>query len=1391
MKKRYFLTILLTILFIPIVVFAEDKDVEIKSVEFIEKSDTVVESTPAKVEDSTLKFDLKFLNVGDYAKYILVVKNNTNLDLLFDETNLMPEDKSVGYELEYLDNKLIKSNAETTVYLKVMYSHQAASTLFRNSIYDASNEASLNLSDNFISIPNTLKNIGIIPLIIIIGTLGAIIYGIKIEYSNKKVTSMQILVIGIALISLPKMVDALKLYEIPISSKIIIEKVKPKPCTYEGNLTTGAQFIEGQYTYRYHQQYTGTSWNYVQEDGWGVTLTDKDSTDPVTSPVCSSINDKPIVSMSYMFANSKTTSINLDGVDTSHVVNMNSMFNSVLVSDLDLSSFNTSNVTNMSQMFMYARNLKKLYLRHFDISNVEYINDIFFYCSSLEELNLDEWDFKKTRTYNVGLKLPDLKKLSVRYWKPYSTASYWGSNSGLRDSGVEEIDATGWDLSSTTDLSGTFYSIYSVKKINGLDTWDTSTINNMYMVFENCESLEELDLSAWDTSHVTNISYMFGFCYKMKKLNVSTFDTSNVTSMQAMFENMYELEELDVSDFDTSKATNFYGMFYENYKITKLDLSNWDFSNVTDISYMFYYDVNLRELTLPTSTVANKIKNIHYTFKYCYMLGKIDLSHFDFSSVTSYSDFLYSNYGIIEIKTPINFGNTISIGKTMYTSDNNGYSSLPTNNSTSLTLNSKQEAVFASGTTFNSNMGSIIDDKNSIKHFKRADELPKIVFKSSSSYWAASSLDSGYPIYMWFDPDDETVYYYSEIKKVYLNPYTYSMFSYFQSLETIDTSDFDSSRSTTLSYFVKACYHLKSLDISHFDTSNVTDFYGAFKYLYDVHELDFSGFDTSKVGSFGEMMTATGLRELDLSSFDLTRSSSTSSMITDMVDLTKIKTPKQIGSYTIALPTTFVDDDGNQYTKIDSNTPTETWLKALYTIDFSFYSPVTCSEKTRLFDPTELQVYGNLPVPEREGYTFKGWYTEYYSSGVLVTNDTPIIKSNKITLYPAWEEEAVDIELVGASSINSKFKQLGDGLKRSLNIPNYTVKHVARETDASKVPTTITTDNILTINKSRHVVYAWFDDSTGTIYYYSDLDKIPIKDARELFDDFRALESVDLSGFDFSLVTDYTSMFMNNVKLKTIDLSNIDLSGAETMSSMFSGCTSLEKVKFGVQNTANLTNISYLFSKDHNLTSYDLKNLNTSNVTEVSGLFDENYKLTSFSFSGIDFSSLKSLPYVFRNCINLKSVDFTDLNGQITSLYETFYGCTSLENLDLSSLDLSNLKSINYLCNGCTNLKSVNLSTVTGTLNDVGSAFKDCKKLETIDMSTFIVSQINSSNYYSASTMLERAFYLREIKTPRGFANSAGINLPSIMYYQGNNTGTSYISSSSPTGAVMRNRVWS
>ena len=330
-------------------------------------------------------------------------------------------------------------------------------------------------------------------------------------------------------------------------------------CTTTNTLTQGLKYVNGQYTYAYKQEgknSSSLSWRNITTDGWGVQLTDRTSTDAVTSSLCTYINNKPISSMSNMFVYSQATSINLSNFNTSKVTNMNAMFYKSQATTLDLSSFDTSNVTLMDFMFAYSQ------------------------ATTL-----------------------DVSKLNTSIVKNMSHM--------FIDSQATTLDLSNFDTSNVTNM----YSMFEGSQATTLDVsnFDTSKVTDMGMMFLKSQATT-IDVSSFDTSNVTNMSSMFSNS-QATTLDLSNFNTSNVTNMSDMFSNS-QATTLDVSNFNTSKVTNMSYMF-SGSKATTLDLNNFDTSKVTNMSYMFSSSTNLKTIYVSNKFNTNAVTSSTDMFYGC------------------------------------------------------------------------------------------------------------------------------------------------------------------------------------------------------------------------------------------------------------------------------------------------------------------------------------------------------------------------------------------------------------------------------------------------------------------------------------------------------------------------------------------------------------------------------------------------------------------------------------------------------------------------------------------------------------------------------------------------------------------------------------------------------
>jgi len=575
--------------------------IKIKSITS-EKIEGVVELSKPKQEDNSIKLDLQMKEVGDNIIYETVIKNESNEDYYLN-------DNSIQLNSSYFDCKIIsddkltiiKPNQETKLKFKISYKKEVEDNKFKDNKYEDDQAIVLKFEDkrpSLLSNPLTKRN-----LIKIVITL-FLITGITIYTIKNKKKAKYLLIIGITLI--PLSINALCKVELNINTHIIINK--GNPCTYDGELTPGVEYTKGNFTYRYMEEFyyepyepsiphapnpdyimkpVGSpdgevlSWNEMSVEGWGARYTPGVEDTPDNNTMCTEINNKPIVSLAYLFGGTDIyENIKIDLVDTSRITNMKGMFSYTNITPSNLNNFSTVSAMDMSGMFQSSK-ATSLDLSNFNTINVTNMSGMFS-VSQAATLDLSSFD-----TSNVT----DMSGMFSR-------------------SQATSLNLSSFNTSNVTDMSGMF-SESQATTLN-LTSFDTSNVTDMRYMFSGSHATS-LDLSSFDTSKVTDMSGVF-YGNHATTLNLTSFDTSNVTDMRYMFSGSHATS-LDLSSFDTSKVTDMREMFSYS-KATSLDLTSFDTSNVTNMSYMFASS-NATSLDLSSFDTSN-VTNMGSMFNWCH-----------------------------------------------------------------------------------------------------------------------------------------------------------------------------------------------------------------------------------------------------------------------------------------------------------------------------------------------------------------------------------------------------------------------------------------------------------------------------------------------------------------------------------------------------------------------------------------------------------------------------------------------------------------------------------------------------------------------------------------------------------------------------------------------------
>ena len=244
---------------------------------------------------------------------------------------------------------------------------------------------------------------------------------------------------------------------------------------------------------------------------------------------------------------------------------------------------------------------------------------------------------------------------------------------------------------------------------------------------------------------------------------------------------------------------------------------------------------------------------------------------------------------------------------------------------------------------------------------------------------------------------------------------------------------------------------------------------------------------------------------------------------------------------------------------------------------------------------------------------------------------------------------------------------------------------------------------IISTDWSEKPVYAWYNNSEETVYYFSEADIIYFnEDSSTMFRNFKVLNEINFKEFDLSRVENMEAIFYG-FWLKKLDLSFMDLRNVTNTNYMFQSNNQLEEVDF------EWIIMSWLEQRGYNSMFYDIQSL----------------KIVDLSWA--DFRSLKSANQMFYNCDHLTWINLAYSNfSEVTSSSSMFYGIT-LDELNLSHADFRKLTSIDYFWD----TKNIDLSFADfSSLNMTQTVYPFSRNLININFEGTDFSSLTSMRYW-------------------------------------------------------------
>jgi len=895
-----------------------------------------------------------------------------------------------------------------------------------------------------------------------------------------------------------------------------------------------------------------------------------------------------------------------------------------------------------------------------------------------------------------------------------------------------------YEIYAPTNSNNLFASFINLTNIQFNNVLNTSLVTSMMGMFNQCTSIQNLNLTSFNTSEVTDMSYMFSNCTSLQNVDMSSFNTSKVKTFNYMFAGYNGPKFIDFSNFDMSKITSDTYLFSSLYSLREFyapaKLSMWysiefiengmssnktPFYKVTNINDTKTLGIEYTKLTYSDCSETSIVRFARYS--------TITMPDNNYAPSTHY--YFYNNNDDIKIELLYNdslvtskpYNYDVRIETEKINNETIAYLVIPAKTQGSIVINSPRQAGYMHENWLD--LLGITDKSkiNSIEFTTSTQSGTGISIGSSlvNGTCGTSNYDNttSYDVLAYLAGDATNGY---DIKiynpyKIYAPTNSSYLFSGLTNLKEINFNNvFDTTYVQDISYMFDGCSTLDVLDLSSFNMSEVTLTTDCFantsslKVIYAPYNLK-SNVTINLPTENGNWFNATNVDYIYGNTNIVTTITSSNSFRRLAIGYEIINTYSNLKEYyfynkdystLVVLPSTSEEGIISNYTIVTGPIAGSATIQDNTHISLSSktYGPITLSLADDNYDKTQV------------GYLNKDWAS-------LLSIDKATI--TKIT-FTNKEQTGEGIS-VGSSYVNSECgEDIYDG--HSYDVLGY-------------------------INGTEIIIYCPY-----TIYAPTN--------SSLLFNNFTNLTEIYFDNFNTSYTKQMTGMFWSNSNLTSLDLSNFNTSNVNNMSSMFYNCTALASIDLGSFNTANVMYMDNMFYDCLSLTSLNVSNFDTRRVTNMNSMFYNCSSLTTLNLSDFNTAIVTDMGFMFANCSGLISLDLSSFNTvQVTYMNNMFAQCSTLTSIDVSKFNTSNVTNMSSMFEGCTGLTEIDVSNFsTKKVTNINRMFALCSNITTLNISNFnLINVISSSNLES---LINNSTSLKEIYVPYNIQSGVSIVLP-------------------------------
>ena len=933
-------------------------------------------------------------------------------------------------------------------------------------------------------------------------------------------------------------------------------------------------------------------------------------------------------------------------------------------------------------------------------SNITNLASLFSGCTKLKTVNTTNWDLSSCT--NVSFMFQNCSSLT-------------------------KLDLRNWVTSSATTMQGMFHSCTSLTEIKGIENFNVSKVTSFGAMFYLCKSLTKLDLRNWVTSGATTFQDMFASCHNLEVIRVDNFDTSKVTGtgLNAMFSHCKKVKTLNLNSFVNAGLGNFLNFCYNCESLEYISAQNFIWGHCTAIQGVFTNCKSLKILDLTnfdgttiTSTGTLRLTGfngvtcpIYYNSNMCtqYDTPLTSLSNavdvqgrlmavYDFNNTVTSTDVYPVLTGSTVVKTIDTQGSESYITHRVISVD-----TMPTKIKFGGIVTGLLNVDYLAVTSSCTQLGSLFADCIRLSSVNTFGWDTQNVTDLSSMFDDCSQLIE----------IDLSQCNFKNVESLY------STFHYCSGLETLHLPTTFTTSLISLGRTFWSCSKLSTITgLSEIDTSKVSNFDRTFEGVTSLMEIDLSKWNTSSAtgssGMFGGWTSDQFVYvhdtnwTIDVSSYNATFVRRLSTL------LAKYTFNNSIGD---CLPTfTGITTSDYKVSDIVNDTVTtrlitsENVLPTRY--QFKGIKSLTRLEYLEMSEVTNMQdmlsACSNLEYLDVSQWNTSKVTNMYYG----------FIGCAKLTEIIGIE----DLDVSNCTNLSCLFESCS-GLT-SLDLSKWNVAKCTLLNQLFYRCTSLVSVNLSGWNTTRNTNLGNLFNNCSNLTEIIGLetwDTSNVTNMSNIFGGCRKITSIEMvRNWNTSKVTNMAGTFSTMTSITSLEpILNWDTSKVATMANIFSW-TGVKSFSFANWDTSNVGNMNYMLA-GVNLDDWDISNLNTSNCNNMSNMFENCTVTGNLDLSFFDVHKVTNMANMFTraNISDTIILDNWDLNHNATNITYMFHACKA-QHISFKWKNTDKITSLKDTFNGCSNLVSLDFSSWdTTSLTNIQNTFMSCGKLAEVDLSSF------------------------------------------------------------------------